>query len=176
VNASMMEGISVRCARREDEALLFALFAAEKAAEFAAIGLPEVQYRPLLEMQYRGRAMTHSVRYPEAEDWIVCAPDGTALGGYLLAKTSQEARLMDLAVLPQWRGRGIGTRVLLDLMTRSATAGVPLKLQVMKGNRAVRLYARLGFQVVGEGEITCEMIWRQTLELRPETKEIFGWH
>jgi ribosomal protein S18 acetylase RimI-like enzyme len=176
VKACVMEGVHLRCAGREDDALLFALFAADKAAEFAAIGLPEEQYRPLLEMQYRGRAMTHSVRYPEAEDWIVCAPDGTAIGGYLLAKTSREARLMDLAVLPQWRGRGIGTRVLLELMRQSAMARVPLRLQVMKGNRAVRLYARLGFRVVDEDEITYEMIWRQTPELRPERQATFGWH
>jgi len=147
----------------QDEPLLFELFAAEKAAEFTAIGLTEAQYRPLLEMQYRGRAISYSAQHPEAESWIIClqqAAEATAVGQYLLVKTPQGSRIVDLAVLPQYRGQGIATQVLEQLALQSADSEEALSLRVMKGNRAIQLYARLGFHVVNEDEISYEMYWR----------------
>ncbi len=152
----------LRPATPQDEPLLFELFAAEKVPEFAAIGLTEAQYRPLLEMQYRGRAISYSAQHPEAESWIIClqqAAELTAVGQYLLVKTPQGSRIVDLAVLPQYRGQGIATQVLQQLAQQSAAAGKALTLRVMKGNQAIRLYTRLGFDVVNEDEISHEMLW-----------------
>ena len=167
----MMERVTQRRAGSEDALLLYELFSTSRAVEFAAMGLTGEQYRPLLEMQYRGRAMTCAAQYPEAEDWIVCMEYGTAVGNYLLAGTSAGPRMIDLAVLPQWRGKGIGTQVLRQAAHRSAAAGEILSLRVMKGNQAMRLYTRVGFQVASEDETSCEMIWQPPPE-RPKTADI----
>jgi ribosomal protein S18 acetylase RimI-like enzyme len=164
IDDGMRERVSLRRAGPGDEPLLYALFAADKAAEFVGIGWAEPQYRPLLEMQFRGRAMTCLAHYPEAEDWIVSLEDGTAVGRCLLVKTNQEDRVLDLVVLPQWRRRGVGTRILQELMHQSLVAGVAFRLRVARGNQALRLYARLGFEVIGEDGISFEMVWRQRLE------------
>jgi ribosomal protein S18 acetylase RimI-like enzyme len=152
----------LRPATPQDEPLLFELFAAEKVAEFAAIGLTEAQYRPLLEMQYRARAIGYSEQHPGAKSWIIVleqAAEVTSVGQYLLVKTPQGSRIVDLAVLPQYRGQRIATQVLQQLAQQSAAAGEVLSLRVMKGNQAIRLYARLGFDVVNEDEISYEMLW-----------------
>jgi len=168
VTACAMEAVSQRRARPEDEALRFELFAAEKASELERIGLAEAQYRSLLEMQYRGRALSYAAQYPEVEEWIVCTQAGSGIGRYLLAKTAKGIRLLDLAVLPQWRGRGIGTGVLQELAQRSCVAEVAFSLRVVKGNQATRLYARLGFQVIAEDEISYEMVWQRRCEAQED--------
>ena len=54
-----------------------------------------------------------------------------------------------LAVLPEYRGRGVGTYLLAALFPALKEAGYArLSLSVQKANRAVRLYRRLGFEVV----------------------------
>jgi ribosomal protein S18 acetylase RimI-like enzyme len=169
--------VILRRAIPQDASLLFALFAADRAAQFAATGLTEAQYRPLLDMQYKGRAMTYSAQYPDAEDWIVCIEEGSladvshasmekelAVGRCLLARTSQgpklDFRLVDLAILPQFRDRGIATQVLQQLAQQSAAAGAAFSLQVEKQNPALRLYERLGFFKVSGDELSYEMEWR----------------
>ena len=64
-----------------------------------------------------------------------------------------ELFLSNILILPEHQGRGVGTRILLDLMERAAGRGVPVVLSVLRPNRAKRLYERLGFRVVAEDEV-----------------------
>jgi len=134
----------------------YRLFAHDKLAQFAAAGLP--QSEALVEMQWRGRNLTYATQYPGAEDCIVSLEDGTPVGRYLLQKTQQFWRIVDLAILPEFRGRGIGTRLLEQLARQAATEGLAFTLRVEKDNPAIRLYVRLGFQVIGEDQISYEMV------------------
>jgi ribosomal protein S18 acetylase RimI-like enzyme len=68
--------------------------------------------------------------------------------------------LDEIQLLPSAQGAGIGTAVIRDLQTEAQNAGVPLRLQVLKQNRARALYQRLGFQVTGETEHHYQMEWR----------------
>ena len=53
-----------------------------------------------------------------------------------------------ISLLPEWRGRGIGTALLTRLLEELKAAGWPrTSLSAQKANAAVRLYFRLGFRV-----------------------------
>ena len=58
------------------------------------------------------------------------------------------------------RGTGMGTALLKDLLAEAERAGKPVRLQVLKTNRAIRLYARLGFAITGESPTHLQMEWR----------------
>jgi ribosomal protein S18 acetylase RimI-like enzyme len=68
--------------------------------------------------------------------------------------------LDEIQLLPAAQGRGVGTAFIRDLQEQAQHAGVPLRLQVLKLNRARALYERLGFQVTGETEHHFQMEWR----------------
>jgi GNAT superfamily N-acetyltransferase len=158
-----MEALSFRLrpAVVEDEEFLRTLFA-ETNVMLQAFPL-ELQ-TSLLDMQYRGREMTYSTDYPEAKNAMICLDDGTPIGRRLAERGADGFRVIDLAILPLWQGRGIGTRILEDLAQESRRAGVNLSLRVVKGNPALRLYVRLGFEVVAEDEISYEMVWQENKE------------
>jgi ribosomal protein S18 acetylase RimI-like enzyme len=153
----------VRNAEPEDEPLLFALFFEVKAAEFAATGLAEAQFLPLIEMQYRGRKLTYEAQYPEAESLILIGEDGKPAGRLLLDRKPDCWRVVDIAVLASRRGRGLGTRVLTQCKERCSAAGVRLELQVAAGNPARRLYEQLGFQITRGNAVSVEMAWSPSL-------------
>jgi ribosomal protein S18 acetylase RimI-like enzyme len=61
-----------------------------------------------------------------------------------------------IAVLPEYRGRGIGTQLLTCLL--ASVRGVPsISLSVSQDNPAIRLYQRFGFVVVRHGDGTLTM-------------------
>lgn len=61
--------------------------------------------------------------------------------------------LANIALLPAYQSRGIGTRLIEEVVDLASSAGLPVRLQVLKSNpRARALYERLGFTVIGENE------------------------
>ncbi len=79
-------------------------------------------------------------------------------------------RLVDIAILPEWRNRGVGTAFLRELIAESEYTGRPLKLQVAKGNPAARLYERLGFSKVSEDQVYIQM--EQNPDLRIDERSL----
>lgn len=62
----------------------------------------------------------------------------------------REVPELALAVEPEWQGRGIGTTIMRDLLERAAEAYPAVVLSARADNRAVSLYERFGFVVVGQ--------------------------
>jgi ribosomal protein S18 acetylase RimI-like enzyme len=58
-----------------------------------------------------------------------------------------EIRIVDIALLPDYRGNGIGTALLRDLFSEADAAGKTVTIHVERFNPALRLYERLGFSV-----------------------------
>ena len=148
----------LRPATVQDEEFLRTLFA---QTDVMLQGFPRELQTALLDMQYRGREMTYSTQYPQAMNFMICLEDGTPVGRHLVERKSSAFRGIDLAILPQWQGRGIGTRVLEDLARESRHAGAELSLRVVKGNPALRLYLRLGFEIAAADEVAYEMVWKE---------------
>lgn len=62
-----------------------------------------------------------------------------------------------LQIEPEFQGRGIGTAVVRQIQREARASGVKLLLGVLKANPALRLYKRLGFEVLGEANGIVEM-------------------
>jgi ribosomal protein S18 acetylase RimI-like enzyme len=142
-------------------ALAYRLFSHDKLAEFAAVGLPQQQAEMLVQMQWRGRNLTYAQQYPDSEDWVISIDDGLPIGRYSLQKTLQGFRMVDLAILPEYRNRGIGSQVLQQLTRDIAATKKIFALRVEKDNPALRLYTRLGFTAIDEDELSYEMVAAQ---------------
>jgi ribosomal protein S18 acetylase RimI-like enzyme len=93
-------------------------------------------------MQFQAQCRGYAAEYPDAEPRIILADD-EPVGRILVHRTEGAMRLVDIAILPEQRNRGVGTTFLRDLIAESESTGRPLKLQVAKGNRAARLYERV---------------------------------
>ena len=144
------------------DTLRYRLFAEDKLAEFAAMGVPPEQAALLVKMQYRGRAMSYAQAYPQAEEMLLCLEDGAdeiAIGCLLLARATDCWRIVDLALLAAYRGQRFGRSAVQQVQRQCAEAGVALHLHVLHGNPAARLYERMGFCAVSEDAIGVEMVW-----------------
>ena len=67
----------------------------------------------------------------------------------------------DQAIVPALRGQGLGTAIMRQLMDEAAAEGLFMTLKVSNANDpSMRLYSRLGFEVLTESLEYIEMTWR----------------
>ena len=78
----------------------------------------------------------------------------------IVDRSGDEIHLVDIALLPEFRGQGIGTRLLEVVQTEAEAAGLPVGLSVAKDNRALNLYGRLGFCRMADDGVYLKMEWR----------------
>jgi ribosomal protein S18 acetylase RimI-like enzyme len=94
--------------------------------------------------------------------------DGERAGRLYVHRGEEDIRIMDIALAPAYRGRGIGTALLEELMAEARSSGRSLSIHVELQNPARSLYDRLGFVPVGEHGVYVLMEWRD----RPSTARV----
>jgi ribosomal protein S18 acetylase RimI-like enzyme len=92
------------------------------------------------------------LNFPAADSQIIRF-DGADVGWVVVNTLPDEVRLIEIMVIPELRGRGIGTAVVREILAAGGDAGKPVRLSVNLMNRAaIRLYERLGFRRTGGDE------------------------
>lgn len=147
---------TLRPAGPEDQEFLFELYALTRQAEIAAFGWSSAQQETFLRMQFTAQRRWYETAYAGAEEQIVML-NGAPIGRRIVYRDADAAILVDISLLPEHRGRGIGGELLNDLLAECARQGVTVRLQVLKTNPAARLYERLGFIKTGEDQLYFQM-------------------
>ena len=148
--------ISLRPFRPDDQEFLYQLYASTRLHEIAGFGWPPAQQEMFLRMQFNAQYRSYEMAYGQAEHQIV-EQDGKPVGRIMVLWQKDYALLVDIALQAEHRGRAIGGDLLRDLIQKCTQAGVPLRLQVLKTNPALRLYQRLGFTSTGEDQMYIQM-------------------
>lgn len=79
------------------------------------------------------------------------------IGMVKVIREPSQWKLLQLQLLPEHQGNGIGTQVVQSVLCQAKLAHDPVVLTVLRSNPAKRLYERLGFRVVGQREHVYEM-------------------
>jgi GNAT superfamily N-acetyltransferase len=158
-----MQATQLREVQAADRDFLFTLYAATRGEELRIGGFDEQVLAMLLPMQFEAQCQHYQRNYPDAEHAIVEGPRGP-VGRWLVDRSEHEIRLVDISLLPSACSQGIGTTLLLRLQEESDHTGVPLRLNVVRGNPARRLYQRMGFADTGSDGIYNALEWRATSE------------
>lgn len=137
--------VGFRSAQHADLPLLTDLYASARAAEMALVDWPEPIKRQFLEQQCRLQD-EHYRRHYLGADFLLVLLDQQPVGRVYVHRSSTDMRLMDITLLPEQRGKGLGRALLAELLDESERAGVQLSLHVEPDNPARVWYERLGFR------------------------------
>jgi len=148
--------ISLRLYKGSDRDFLFKLYASTRVEEIAPFGWPPAQQEAFLRMQFTAQQQWYSTSYAQAEHQII-EQDGAPIGRMMVSREKQAATLVDIALLPEHRGKGIGGGLIRELIGQCDQQKLPLRLQVLRTNPAIRLYERLGFLRTAEDQIYIQM-------------------
>jgi len=148
--------ITLRPAQPDDEEFLFAVYASTRRDEVAAWGWGAAQQDAFLRMQFTAQQGSYQMQGAEVEQSIVLQ-DERPVGRLIVIRTGAEICLADIALLPEYRNAGIGSALIGGLLDEARSAGQPVRLHVLKNNRAQRLYERLGFVSIGDDGLHLSM-------------------
>ena len=148
--------VTLRPVTADDEAFLFQLYSSTRQEELDAWGWGSAERKLFLEQQYSAQKQSYLAAFPSADHQIIVDGD-QPIGRLMVDRAEHELRLLDIALLPQLRNSGIGTRLITELLAEATAVGKSLRLQVLKVNPAARLYDRLGFVVVGDDGLYMQM-------------------
>jgi len=154
-----MPAITRRAVCPEDKEFLYALYASTRAMEMAMTGWSDEEKESFLRMQFHAQTTDYARNYTDAQfDLILC--DGEPAGRLYLDRRQDEIRIVDIALMPEFRNRGIGSDLLADVMSEAEGRGKAVTIHVEINNPAMALYNRLGFMPVSENGVYLLMEWK----------------
>ena len=140
---------ALRPGRREDFAFAEAIYIDAMRPMMVALGTwNEAERRAAFRRSYK-----------TAETSIITL-DGADIGWMQVSERDTDYNLAQVQLLPEYCGRGIGSRLIGDLLKRAARDGKTVSLAAVRTNRAIRLYERMGFRIIDpDATPIIDMVW-----------------
>ena len=150
--------VTLRPATDADYAFMRRLYGSTRAEEMEHFPFGQAEKDAFLDQQFAAQYEHYRIHYPTCERNIV-EKDGKAIGRLWVDEWRDQIRLVDVALMAEHRGSGIGTQLLRDVLARGAAAGKPVTIHVEAYNPALHLYRRLGFEQVDTNGVYYLMKW-----------------
>ena len=150
--------ITIRPAGDADYDFMRLLYHSTRAEEMEHFPFEDVEKRVFLDQQFAAQFQHYSVHYPTCERNII-ESDGRPIGRLWIDEWADQIRLVDIALMPEWRGSGVGSTLLHQVLRRGTAALKAVTIHVEAYNPALRLYKRLGFEQVDTNGVYLLMRW-----------------
>lgn len=154
----MSRGYRLRPQTDEDIPFLMQLYASTRQDEMAPVPWTDEEKHDFLAGQFQTQRHYYSAHFPGCA-FDVLVHDAKRVGRLYLDRRRTGFHVIDIALLPDWRGRGVGTAILQALQVAARASGKGVGMMVEKFNPALRLYRRLGFVEIADHGIYLEMAW-----------------
>lgn len=152
------DGLVLRPARPGDAAFLASLYKSTRD-DLGSIGADRDFIETLIEMQHTAQTVGHGDSSPDAMTFVI-ERLGCAIGRVAVTFGREEVHIVDLAFIPEARGRGHGSAVMRAMQAAAARVCAPVTLTVMRHRPVdIRRWSALGFRVAAQTGVFLLMAW-----------------
>ncbi len=152
-------GLVLRAATDSDKPFLERLFVAVRETEPGICEWPAAMRTPFLATQFQAQDR-HYATYAH-QDFAIVEHEDRPIGRLYLSQTPTQVHIVDISLLPEARGRGLGSVLIEGVQSSARDLGKGVSLSVEVNNaRAQRLYQRLGFFVTATAAPFLRMAWK----------------
>lgn len=137
--------VRLRPVGADDTDFLQSVYASTRAEEMRHVPWDEKQKAAFLQMQFEAQTKHYAGHWPEARHDIILF-EGESAGRLYVDRRAEEIHILDIALLPEYRGRGIGYSVLSALVSEADKTGKAMSIYVETFNPSRALFERLGFE------------------------------
>lgn len=133
--------------RGSDAEFLLSVYASTRAEELAVVPWTAAERDAFLRMQFDAQDRAYREQRPAAAFDVILV-DGAPAGRLYVDRSVDEIRIVDIALLPEHRGIGVGTLLIRRVLDEGIQTGRPVTIHVERANRARALYERLDFRQI----------------------------
>ena len=150
---------TLRSITPSDNEFLYRLYASTRAAEMALVDWSDSQVEDFLRMQFHAQS-THYCKHFPATRFDLIELDGAPIGRLYVDEREDAIHVIDIALLPEYQGRGIGGGYLQWMIDRAIASQRKVTIYVESNNPAMNLYKRLGFKRIKDEGVYWFMQWQ----------------
>lgn len=136
--------VKLRSVEERDGSFIEMVYRSTREAELKLTDWTEQQKKAFIMMQSMAQLAEYKEKFPGADFQVIVYKKKDA-GRFYTWENENEIRLIDITLLPQFRGKGIGNYLLMELIKRSKKTQKKISLHVEAINPALQLYLRMGF-------------------------------
>jgi ribosomal protein S18 acetylase RimI-like enzyme len=151
-------GVTLRPVTDADRDFLIGVYDASRDAELSLVAWAEGQREAFVRMQFDAQDTEYRRHNPDGA-FDVIEVDGRPAGRLYVDRRPGDIRIVDISLLPEFRGAGVGGRLIAALQDEAAASGRIVSIHVEIHNRAAELYARMGFTIAAELGVYRRMEW-----------------
>ena len=141
--------VTLRPITDADMGFLRRLYATTREDELKQVDWTPEQKTAFVEHQFQAQHQFWQENYQDTS-WDLILRDGQPIGRLYVARWPDDIRIVDIALMPEHRGGGLGTRLIRELFAEGDATGRKVSIHVEIFNPARRLYERLGFVQAGD--------------------------
>jgi ribosomal protein S18 acetylase RimI-like enzyme len=142
-----------------DREFLRTLYASTREEELRVVPWTEDQKAAFLNMQFEAQSSDYAKNYPDCS-FDIMEMDGQRIGRLYVDRLEDAIEIIDIALLPAFRGRGIGRLLLEEILAEATDSKRAVRIYVEHFNPARHLYDRLGFRHIDTNGVYHLMEWR----------------
>jgi GNAT superfamily N-acetyltransferase len=150
--------LTLRPITADDLPFLLSVFVGTRLEELSQTDWTTEQKAAFLQQQFSAQHTHYQANYPTARFQVI-ELQGSAVGRLYVDRRPDQIRVVDIALLPEQRGHGIGTTLLAAIQGKGRQAGVPVTIHVERFNPALRWYECLGFRVEQDKGVYLFLKW-----------------
>ena len=158
VSPTATDEVALRPVTDADREFLLGVYGSTRDEELSQVAWAPGQREAFVRMQFDAQDSEYRRLNPEGSFQVITV-GGQPAGRLYVDRRRTDIRIVDIALLPEFRGAGVGARLLAGLMDEAAASGRSLSIHVEVHNRAARLYERLGFVVADDLGVYRRMEW-----------------
>jgi ribosomal protein S18 acetylase RimI-like enzyme len=155
----MEQSINFRPEVAEDEEFLARLYATTRDYELNLLPWDSEQKAAFLRSQFGLQRQHYRRHYPNAA-FLIIESNGAKIGRMYVDRSESDILLMDIALMPEFRGKGLGGQLIASLLAEAGAAQKAVRIHVERNNPALHLYERLKFRVLEDKGVHYMMEWR----------------
>lgn len=144
----------------DDLAFLLKVYHSTRVRELNMLPWTQAQKEQFITQQFQAQHSYYQKEYPDAAYDIIQFKNQD-IGRLYLHERTDEFRIIDIGILPEYQRKGIGTHILKTILEDAANKSKAVRIHVEKNNPALQLYTRLRFREIEDKGVYLLMEWKK---------------
>ena len=152
--------VGLRPVIAQDREFLLKVYECGREIELSMVPWDPELKLSFIEHQFDAQTTYYSSEFPSAQhDIIVLSDSGEQVGRLYVDRREEKIAILDLAVLSEYRRRGIGSAVVDGLIEEARVSGRTVEVYVETFNPSQNFFISLGFKVENDEGVNLKFVW-----------------